>query len=312
MNENINNPLNDFLNATEASNDLFADLPFKEVEATTPPAENSKKTENSKQEEQPTAPKQTNLFAEALAQTPSSPKEDDDPFSAALKKAQAQSDERLSNGFSEKDALFSYGKVKDEITEHEVTFEDLRQKYETDFPELSESKKVSWSVSYGKVTKAIQNPGSDKVYDIKSEIEKSKQFLDGIKKAKSDADKQPECLVKPRVIAQSKGEGLPISSYKEYCLSAEEAQASKKPIVLFPTRSGKIYEMRKTPVGVFTAPAVNLPELSESNSGFKMELPKIPMHILMTIVNFFEKLSDTHELEALFIFCMIPFITNIQ
>ena len=299
-----NNPLNDFLNGMETENDLFAAIPFaaEEKNADTDSFESAEtSSDDEKREEQPSSQKQASLFAEALSQTPAAqqPQEETDPFAAALKKAKAQSDERLTGSFAEKEAIFTYGKAKDLISEHDCTFEELRQKYETDFPELSESKKVSWTVSYGKVTKSIVNPGSDKVYDVKAEIEKSKAFLDAIKKAKTDAEKQPECLVKPRVTAQSKGETFRLPSYKEYCVSAEEAESSTKPIVLLPSRSGRIYEMRKTPVGTFTAPAEFPPEFSEVQSGFQMSLPKIPMHILMFIINFFEKLSDRFELEAL-------------
>lgn len=300
MSELSNNPLNDFLNASETENDLFAAIPFAPEEKEAETSEPDEIPAEEKQEEQPQAPRQESLFAAALSQTPAAqPQEETDPFTAALKKAKAQSDERLTGSFAEKEAVFTYGKAKDPITEHDCTFEELRQKYETDFPELSESKKVSWTVSYGKVTKSIGNPGSDKVYDVKTEIEKSKAFLDAIKKAKTDAEKQPECLVKPRVTAQSKGETFRMPSYKEYCVSAEEAQSSSKPIVILPSRSGRMYEMRKTSVGTFTAPAEFLPEFPEVESGFQMGLPKIPMHILMFIINFFEKLSDRFELEAL-------------
>ena len=329
MSEHISDPLNDFLNAKEPENDLFADVPFPVSEETDEkestyrkiPFVGNSEFEGTEPDGPGTSlhakqPKQTSLFEAALAQTPAaqqqqaeppqkelsqktSAQEEKDPFAAALEKAKAQSQERLAESFAEKDAVFSYGKAKDPITDRDCTFEDLRTKYETDFPELSESKKVSWSVAYGKVTKTILNPGSDKVYDIKAEIEKSKAFLDGINKAKTDAEKQPECLVKPRVTAQSKGETLRMPSYKEYCLTSSDAQASTKPIVILPARDGKIYEIRKTPVGTFTAPAENLPELPEVHNGFQMTLPKIPMHILMFIVNFFEKLSDQFALEAL-------------
>lgn len=318
MSEVTTNPLNDFLNGTEEENDLFSELPFPASEETDgtategedpflsgdPDFEESKtdRPEPSQDVQKPDQ-KQASLFETALAQTPAAPQaaqtQEDDPFTAALKKAKAKSDERLTESMAEKAAIFTYGKAKDPIDDRDCTFEDLRVKYETDFPELSESKKVSWSVAYGKVTKLILNPGSDKVYDIKAEIEKSKTFLDGIKKAKTNAEKQPECLVKPRVIAQSKGETARMPSYKECCFTAADAQASTKPIVILPARDGKIYEMRKTPVGTFTAPAENLPELPDVHSGFEMALPKIPMHILMFIINFFQKLSDRFELEAL-------------
>lgn len=335
MSEIKNNPLNDFLNGTEEENDLFADFPFpvSEETAAADPAEKETPTqepsgaepaqdaepfadnpafEEIKPEEPEPArtalqPKQeqASLFEAALAQTPAgvpaaaTQQAEEDPFTAALKKAKAKSEERLTESMAEKAAIFTYGKAKDPIDDRDCTFEELRVKYETDFPELSESKKVSWSVTYGKVTKTISNPGSDKVYDIKAEIEKSKSFLDGIKKAKTDAEKQPECLVKPRVTAQSKGEAVRMPSYKECCLTYADAQASPKQIILLPARDGRVYEMRKTPMGTFTAPADFLPELPEVHSGFEMALPKIPTHILMFIINFFQKLSDRFELEAL-------------
>lgn len=155
MSESTNNPLNDFLNAAEPENDLFAALPFAEEEEPTPPAAAPAKEEQLElpQAQQQTPPAKQTMFAEALAQTPAAQQQEEDPFAAALKKAKAQSDERLTESFSEKDAVFSYGKAKDPISEHDCTFEELRQKYETDFPELSESKKVSWTMIYGKVEK---------------------------------------------------------------------------------------------------------------------------------------------------------------
>lgn len=223
----------------------------------------------------------------------------DDPFAAALASAKAQSDGRLVESCSERDAIFSYGKAKEPITDKDCTFEELREKYEGDFPELSESKKVEWTVTYGKESKTITNPGSDKVYDIKAEIEKSKKFIDGIKKAKSDADKNPECIVKPRIKAQSKGEVIPLSSYKAFASTEQEARQSDKLIVLLPSSDGRIYQMRKTQIGTFVAPAENLTDFDTVKSGFQMNLPKIPMHILMFIWDFFAKMSDRYAFEAL-------------
>ena len=222
-----------------------------------------------------------------------------DPLSAALAKAKQQGDARLVEACATREAMFVYGKAKDPITDRDCTFEDLREKYESDFPELAESKKVEWSVTYGKETKTIVNPGSDKIYDVKAEMEKSKKFIDGIKKGKSEAEKNPECIVKPRIKAQSKGEVIHLSSYKEFCSTEEEAHGSSKAIVLLPSSDGRVYQMRKTPVGTFTAQAGNLPEFPEVKPGFQMGLPKIPMHLLMFIWDFFAKLSERYELEAL-------------
>lgn len=222
-----------------------------------------------------------------------------DPLSAALAKAKQQSDSRLVEACATREAIFVYGKAKEPITDRDCTFEDLREKYEADFPELAESKKVEWSVTYGKETKTITNPGSDKIYDVKAEMEKSKKFVDGIKKGKSEAEKNPECIVKPRIKAQSKGEVIQLSSYKEFCSTEEEARGSSKAIVLLPSSDGRVYQIRKTPVGTFTAQADHLPEFTEVKPGFQMSLPKIPMHLLMFIWDFFAKLSERYELEAL-------------
>lgn len=222
-----------------------------------------------------------------------------DPLSAALAKAKQQGDARLVEACATREAMFVYGKAKEPITDRDCTFEDLREKYESDFPELAESKKVEWSVTYGKETKTIVNPGSDKIYDVKAEMEKSKKFIEGIKKGKSEAEKNPECIVKPRIKAQSKGEVIHLSSYKEFCSTEEEAHGSSKAIVLLPSSDGRVYQMRKTPVGTFTAQAGNLPEFPEVKPGFQMGLPKIPMHLLMFIWDFFAKLSERYELEAL-------------
>ena len=103
-----------------------------------------------------------------------------DPFEQALNAAQNQQESRMLETLAAKPAFFSYGKVKESIEDRETTFEDLRAKYETDFPELSDGKLISWSMNYGKVTKQINNPASDKVYTVKAEIEKSKAFIDGL------------------------------------------------------------------------------------------------------------------------------------
>ena len=331
MNES-NNPLNDFLNMQEDMPSMFGGFTFPAVSETVPTATEQPPApvqEMPAQPAAPAAPAQGSLFQAAMAQTPagqqpvtqpvlvtqpapqpvqqpnSAPANTPqianapDPLSAALAKAKQQGDARLVEACAARDAVFHYGKAKEAITDKDCTFEDLREKYEADFPELSESKKVEWSVTYGKETKTIVNPGSDKIYDIKAEMEKSKKFLDGIKKGKSETEKNPECIVKPRIKAQSKGEVIQLSSYKEFCSTLEEARGSNKVIVLLPSSDGRVYQMRKTAVGTFTAPTNTLPEFPDMKPGFQMDLPRIPMHLLMFIWDFFAKLSERYELEAL-------------
>ena len=160
-----------------------------------------------------------------------------DPFDAVMQNLEVQGEKRMLEALAAKPAIFSYAKVKENIEDRDSTFEDLRQKYEADFPELSDPKTISWTVNYGKTTKSVSNPGSDKVYDIKAEIENSKAFKEALKKAKTDAEKNPECIVKLFKKAQTKGEAL--SGIKELCLTKAEAAQTNKPIVLLPSKDGR-------------------------------------------------------------------------
>ena len=150
-----------------------------------------------------------------------------DKFDMVMQNLEVQGEKRMLEALAAKPAIFSYAKVKENIEDRDSTFEDLRQKYEADFPELSDPKTISWTVNYGKTTKSVSNPGSDKVYDIKAEIENSKAFKEALKKAKTDADKNPECIVKLFKKAQTKGEAL--SGIKELCLTKAEAAQTNKP-----------------------------------------------------------------------------------
>lgn len=220
-----------------------------------------------------------------------------DQFDAVMQNLEVQGEKRMLEALAAKPAIFSYAKVKENIEDRDSTFEDLRQKYEADFPELSDSKTISWTVNYGKTTKSVSNPGSDKVYDIKTEIENSKAFKEALKKAKTDAEKNPECIVKLFKKAQTKGEAL--SGIKELCLTKAEAAQTNKPIVLLPSKDGRVYEQRKNEIGCFTAPAENVREFEDIRAEFKMALPKIPAHIFSKVMGFFKSISDELHYEVL-------------
>ena len=220
-----------------------------------------------------------------------------DTFEAAIRDAEAQGEKRMLEALAAKPAIFSYAKVKENIEDRDSTFEDLRQKYEADFPELSDSKTITWTVNYGKTAKTVNNPGSDKVYDIKAEIESSQPFKDALKKAKTDAEKNPECIVKLFKRAQTKGEAL--SGIKEPCLTKAEAAQTNKPIVLLPSKDGRVYEQRRNEIGCFTAPAENVREFEDIRAEFKMALPKIPAHIFSKVMGFFKSISDELHYEVL-------------
>ena len=217
----------------------------------------------------------------------------DDPLGAAFAQKQAEADKAAVQSLFEKPPVFAYGSAKDPITDPAMTFEELRIAKSADFPELGEGKRVSWSVEYGKVTKTITDPKGKTIQTVKEEIERSKEFLDGLKKAK---DKNPDCLVKPRVTAQSKG----IAAYKGVFLSLEEAWASDKPICLIPSADGKVFELRKTEMGDFVAPKNNVVDFQAVRAGFTPALPLIPQSLLQQIISFFRCYMDkSHEFEAL-------------
>lgn len=220
-----------------------------------------------------------------------------DQFDAVMQNLEVQGEKRMIEALAAKPAIFSYAKVKENIEDRDSTFEDLRQRYEADFPELSDPKTISWTVNYGKTTKSVSNPGSDKVYDIKAEIENSKAFKEALKKAKTDADKNPECIVKLFKKAQTKGEAL--SGIKELCLTKAEAAQTNKPIVLLPSKDGRVYEQRRNEIGCFTAPAENVREFEDIRAEFKMALPKIPAHIFSKVMGFFKSISDELHYEVL-------------
>ena len=230
---------------------------------------------------------------QAQTQKPAPAAEPANPISAAIDKQETQAAQTAAKSLFEKPPIFSYGSAKDEIADGAMTFEELRIAKSDDFPELGEGKRVSWSVEYGKVTRQITDPKGTTIQSVKEEIERSKAFLDGLKKAK---DKNPNCLVKPRVTAQSKG----IANYKGVFQSVEEARASDKTICLFPSGDGRVYELRKTELGEFIAPKDNVVEFQTIRAGFTPALPLIPISLLNQIISFFRcYMNEAAEFEAL-------------
>jgi PRTRC genetic system protein A len=225
---------------------------------------------------------------------------DDDAFEAALNKCKAESDKRTIGNLAAKNPVFKYASASDEITDKEITFEALRKKYETDFPELEDEKSVSWSVTYGKTTKQINNPDKEKVFEVKAKIETSDEFIKNLKKAKTDADKNLVCIVKPFVKAQKKGDALAsMPSYKGFFMDYDEALKSPKVITFVPARDGRIYEIRKNNIGIFQSPAREIGELAEVKTKFAFRLPKIPIFLLYQVIGFFRVISKKRKLEVL-------------
>lgn len=184
-------------------------------------------------------------------------------------------------GFAGKPPVFAYAGALEQISDVSMTFEELRIEKAGDFPELEDGKRVSWTVEYGKITKAVSDPKGTSIGKMKAEIETSKEFLASLKRAK---DKSPVCKIKPRITAQSKGTA---SAYKGIFTTMEEAEAAGKVISIVPSRDGKVYEIRDTEMGKFITPAAGCEMLSEVQAGFTPALPRIPVEILLEALAFF-------------------------
>ena len=193
----------------------------------------------------------------------------------------------------DKPAIFKYGSAKEPIKDASMTFEELRIAKADDFPQLEDGKRVSWTVKYGDISKAVTLPSETTIAKMKEDIEKSKAFLDALKKGKL---KDPECFLIPQIRAGSKG----ISAYKGVFPSVEAARKSDKVISLIPSSDGRIYELRKTELGEFVAPKNKVVDFQEVRAGFTPALPLLPRELMGQLIAFFRFFMDqSGELEAL-------------
>lgn len=168
----------------------------------------------------------------------------ENPIAAAFEQKTA---ENTKKGLLEKPPVFYHKGVKEEIDDPSMTFEELRIRKSDDFTDLEEGKRVSWSVEYCGIRKEVKDPKGTTIISMKEMIERSREFLDALKKTK---DKAPCCYVKPKVEMKTKGN----AAYKGKFGTLEEARTSDKVICLIPSNDGRIYELRKMEQGEFIAP----------------------------------------------------------
>lgn len=176
--------------------------------------------------------------------------------------------------------VFSYNGNEEPIEDTEQTFEELRLAKIDDFPEFDEAQSISWSVTYGKISKNVDKPRKTKIGDFKREIESSKEFMEALKKSK---DKHPKCIVKPIVKMQKKGE----CAYKGIFPRLADARASDKTICFIPAQDGLVYERRVTGAGEFITPTSGVTYLDEIRAGFAPALPPIPFILLAQAISLF-------------------------
>jgi PRTRC genetic system protein A len=195
-----------------------------------------------------------------------------------------------------KPPVFEHASVREAIEDTSLTFDELRAAKSDDFPELEDANRVTWEVTYGKTKKFVI--GSDakkkKIGEFKSGIERSKEFETALKTSK---DKNPSCVIKPKVTAQSKGR---MAAYKGVFANVEAARASGKAICHVPGRDGKVYEIRRNETGEYVTPAGRREDFSEIRAGFTPALPPVPYALLGEIVRFFRSLAREGDgLEAI-------------
>lgn len=225
-----------------------------------------------------------------LADTPT-----DSPAKTAEPKEQPKEIDKPQQDNTDKPPVFEYAGATETIDDTSKTFDELRIEKSSDFPELEDGKRVSWTVEYGKITKTVADPKGMSIGKMKSDIEISKEFADSLKKR--GADKNPTCKVKPRVTAQSKGNA---AAYKGVFCNLEEAETAGKVISILPAKDGRVYEIRGTEMGKFITPVIGCELLSDVRAGFIPALPLIPIDLMMRIVAFFRYyISGGNEQEAL-------------
>jgi PRTRC genetic system protein A len=213
----------------------------------------------------------------------------ENPLAAAIDAAETKDAGKAAQSLYEKLPVFEFSGAMEDISDSSVTFDELRIAKAVDFPELEDGKRVSWSVEYGKITKNITDAKGTSISKIKTEIETSKAFVDGLKKSK---DKNPVCKVKPRVTAQSKGTAA-ASAYKGVFTNMNEVETAGKLISILPAKDGKVYEVRKNSLGRFITPVVGCEMLSDVRAGFTPAsgIPRIPADLTMMIISFFQHLT---------------------
>lgn len=278
--------------------------PFDVVASTsTPTAEPPHAAEPEQPDSQPaTAEQSVPPVASSPAQEPVQPPEPqpgaaatpvsaavDNPLQAAF---DAKTVENAQKGLFEKPPVFNFKGLKEPIEDPTMTFEDLRIQKADNCLELDEGKDVAWCVDYGGVHRDIRDPKGTTIISVKEMIERSPEFLTGLKKSK---DKNPDCLVKPKVTAKRKGTLPP---YKGHFTSVEDARSSDKRICLIPSSDGRLYELRKTEMGEFIAPKSKVIDFQAVKAGFIPALPLVPMSLMCQIVTFFRSFMGEKEYEA--------------
>lgn len=119
--------------------------------------ETENNTAHDKDAQQVKTPPTSQEDAEELAEiTQEAPEEN--PLMAAINRQEERNAQKAAEPIFAQLPVFSYNGTEEFIENLEQTFEELRLAKADDFPEFDEAQSLSWSVSYGKFTKAVTQP----------------------------------------------------------------------------------------------------------------------------------------------------------
>ena len=162
--------------------ELFAASPTPVAPESTPLPEIAQTTpaETTVPEPTPSTEPQT---APSATEQPAASQPDNivDLFGAVVEQSEEESLTELMVKVTTSRPVFDYASIQDEITDADMTFEQLRVKMSADCPELEARAHVSWSLSYAGFSERITDVNST-IYDAKSKLEQSKKFRDALKK----------------------------------------------------------------------------------------------------------------------------------
>jgi len=152
------------------------------------------------------------------------------------------------------------------------SLEEIRQELERDFPELSKER-VVW-------------------HWVKPEQPKEGQEgQDAAEGQTGGQQAEPEPLIIVPVVTAGK-KGREESPVRGFHWSVSDMLADPRPVHVLAARDG-LYEVRKTPVGIFSRRLEEAPFLDEWGEGFRLNFPRIPAPVLARVVDFFrEQLPD--------------------
>lgn len=178
----------------------------------------------------------------------------------------------------DRDRLVCYAGHQILITDRSLTLEQIRQQLERDFPELSAERVVwHWIKPEDEEVKAEDGQGTSPEAVSESQNENPEQ------------QKKPVILV-PVVTAGKKGLGKISQALRGYHRSVKEMMADPRPIHVLAARNG-VYEVRKTPVGLFSRKISEKPEEvcgpDSWQEGVILNYPKIPVAVLYEVLKIF-------------------------